>query len=577
MAVILGINAFHPDSSACLIINGKIMSAISEERLGSRQKHTNVFPNNAINFVLEDNNLTLADVDHIAFSYDSRKNILQKMLFVIFNPFLSISMVQNYLGKFSRSKQFKSKFSKQFKELSNLTAKIHYVEHHKAHIASAYYVSNLEGPTLGLSLDGSGDFVSCMVAMFDSQISLIKKNYVPHSLGHFYSAMCQFIGFDRFGEEYKVMGLAPYGSDKYGEMLNKLITVKNGKIKLNKKYFSIGKAFAAMSKNKEGDLSLGRLYTHQLIKLVGKPRLRDQPIKQFHKDIARSTQVIFESCMFSLIKYYSQQTDAINLVMAGGCSLNGVFNAKLKKEKLFENIFIQPASSDDGLSLGAALQVCNDINELKKNKSVFSPYLGQSFDDAFIEDQIQLTKNSYVKFVSKDSLISDAAKEIADGSVVGWFQGKSEWGPRALGNRSILANPSIKNMKDEINYKIKKRESFRPFAPSVLEEDVNELFEYFVKSPYMMDVVPFKEKYYSKLPSVVHVDGTGRLQTVSPRLNKLYYDLIKAVKQHTGYGVVLNTSFNENEPIVNAPIEALNCFNRTELDTLYIGQFKVHR
>ena len=332
-----------------------------------------------------------------------------------------------------------------------------------------------------------------------------------------------------------------------------------------------------MSKNEEGDLSLGRLFTYELIKLVGKPRLRDQPIEQFHKDIARSTKLIFEKCMFSLIKYYSQQTNAVNLVMAGGCSLNGVFNAKLKKENMFENIFIQPAASDDVLILGAALQVCNNINELNKNKSVFSPYLGQSFDDAFIEDQIQQTKNSYVKFVDKNALISDAAKEIADGSVVGWFQGKSEWGPRALGNRSILANPSIKNMKDEINYKIKKRESFRPFAPSVLEEDVSELFEYFVKSPYMMDVVPFKKKYHSKLPSVVHVDGTGRLQTVSPLLNKLYYDLIKAVKRHTGYGVVLNTSFNENEPIVNAPIEALNCFNRTELDALYIGQFKVYR
>lgn len=577
MSVILGINAFHPDSSACLIVDGKILSAISEERLGKRDKHTNAFPINAIKFVLESNNFTLLDVQHIAFAHDPKKNIIQKALFAASNPFSSLALVQNYLRKFSGTVNFKNKLSKDFLNQTNLQAKIHYVEHHQAHLASAYYVSNFKENTLGISIDGSGDFVSCMVAVFGKKNKLVKKIYVPNSLGHFYSAMCQFIGFDKFGEEYKVMGLAPYGNAKYCNLLDNLVTVEKGEIRLNKKYFRVSKAFKEMSKNKAGDLSLGCLYTNALIELLGEPRRRDKPIEQKHKDIARSTQLIFEKCMFALIGFFKDQTGAENLVMAGGCSLNGVFNAKLKKTKLFQQIFVQPAAADDGLSLGAALHVCNDLAELRSNCQLFSPYLGQKFSDDFIENELKISKNTCVKFEDYSSLISDAAKEIASGCVVGWFQGRSEWGPRALGNRSILANPSLLHMKDNINQKIKKRESFRPFAPSVLEEDVEELFEYVVNSPYMMDVVPFKEKYRKILPSVVHVDGTGRLQTVSKQLNATYYDLIKAVKEHTGFGVVLNTSFNENEPIVNAPIEALNCFNRTELDALYIGSYKVFR
>ena len=577
MSVILGINAFHPDSSASLIVDGEIKTAISEERLGLREKHTNAFPVNAIDFVLKDNNLTLEDINHIAFSHNSKKNIKQKLLFSAMNPQSSVPMVKNYLRKFLSANNFKSDLATKITNKSLSKAQIHYIEHHQSHIASAYHVANFKGTTLGISVDGSGDFVSSMVVLYDTKKRQLTKNYVPHSLGHFYSAMCQFIGFDRFGEEYKVMGLAPYGHDKHSDALSKLVEIKNGKIHLNKKYFRVGDAFAEMSKNEVGDLALGRLYTEDLIRLLGEPRGRNQQITQYHKDIAKSTQILFEKCMFALLEFYKNQTGAVNLVMAGGCALNGVFNAKLKKRGIFENIFIQPAASDDGLSLGAALQVCDNIGEFNLDKTFFSPYLGQSFDNSFIEDQLKISQNRYIKFNDYESLINDAAKEIADGSVVGWFQGKSEWGPRALGNRSILANPKIKNMKDKINQKIKKRESFRPFAPSVLEEDVSELFEYFVSSPYMMDVVPFKKKYHNELPSVVHVDGTGRLQSVSPTLNKMYYDLIIAVKQHTGYGVVLNTSFNENEPIVNSPIEALNCFNRTDLDALYMGKFKVCR
>ena len=577
MSIILGINAFHPDSSACLIIDGVVKSAISEERLGSREKHTNSFPINAINFVLEDNELTMNDVEHLAFAYDKRANISQKLLFSLFNPRSAMPMIRNYFNKFANANAFKSSFEDEIPGIYSKTARVHFIEHHLSHIASAYYVANFDEPTLGISVDGSGDFVTCMVVHFDQGKRKLLKNYVPHSLGHFYTAMCQFIGFDKFGEEYKVMGLAPYGIDRYSNELKSLVKIKNGKINLNKKYFRVGKAFSEISKNQFGNLSLGKLYTHELEKLLGMPRCRGDAIEQFHKDVAKSTQVLFESCMFELLNYYKNKTGAKNLVMAGGCALNGVFNAKLKRKNIFENIFIQPAASDDGLSLGAALQVCSEIGEIKEIKGVFSPYLGQSFSDASIEEKLQSSKNFYLRFDDYDVLIDDAATEIARGSVIGWFQGRSEWGPRALGNRSILANPKIKNMKDIINKKIKKRESFRPFAPSVLEEDVSELFEHSVSSPYMMDVVPFKKRYHEILPSVVHVDGTGRLQTVSPNLNKMYYDLINAVKQKTGYGVVLNTSFNENEPIVNAPIDALNCFNRTELDALYMGNFKVYR
>ena len=295
MRVILGINAFHPDSSACLIVNGVVRSAISEERLGARDKHTNAFPINAINFVLEDNNYSLSDIDHVAFSHDAKKNLKEKFLFVILNPFSSISMIQNYIKKFSSSQNFKKEFKQKFKSIKELDAKIHYVEHHRAHLASAYYVSNFEGSTLGVSVDGSGDFVSCMVTVFDDETHPIKKIHVPNSLGHFYSAMCQFIGFDKFGEEYKVMGLAPYGNDNYSKVLDQLINVKNGKIKLNQKYFCVSKPFFEMKKNQEGDLSLGRIYTDALKDLLGEPRLRNQPLEQKYKDIARSTQVLFEN------------------------------------------------------------------------------------------------------------------------------------------------------------------------------------------------------------------------------------------------------------------------------------------
>ncbi len=577
MSIILGINAFHPDSSACLIVDGRVKSAISEERLGLREKHTNAFPINAIEFVLQESRLNLSDVDHVAFAYDRSKNIKQKLMFCARNPKSASLMIKNYIKKLSNNGTTNAQFFADFSSAGEVKTQFHYVEHHLSHIASSLFVANFNQSTLGFSIDGSGDFVTSMMLHQEKGKLQMVKNYVPNSLGHFYSAMCQFIGFDKFGEEYKVMGLAPYGVDKYSSTLKKLVKVVGGKIHLNRDYFRVGAAFAEMSKNRSGDLSLGRLYTDRLVKLLGMPRTRNEPIEQFHKDIAKSTQVLFEQCMFDLLRFYKNTTGAKNLVMAGGCALNGVFNAKLKKKRIFENIFIQPAASDDGLSMGAALQVCANLGEIKQNNELFSPYLGQEFSEDVIEKYIKKSDNQYKYFSDYESLIDDAASEISGGSVIGWFQGKSEWGPRALGNRSILANPTIENMKEIINQKIKKRESFRPFAPSVLDEDVDELFEYYVKSPYMMDVVPFKEKYRELLPSVVHVDGTGRLQSVSPELNQMYYDLIKAVKQKTGYGVVLNTSFNENEPIVNAPSEALNCFNRTDLDALYMGHFKILR
>ncbi len=568
MSIILGLNVNHPDSSACLLIDGILVGAISEERLGDRKKHTNAFPINSIKFLMSENGVRLKDIDHIALANDPKSNLKQKILFSLsnFNEFKS--MFQNFRYKTNNPiNSLHILLGASKKEMNFIT---HNVEHHLAHISSSYYCSDFDGLSAGMSFDGSGDFVSCMTAKCEgNKIEVIKRIHLPNSLGHFYSSLCQFIGFDKYGEEYKVMGLAPYGEPSYMEELKNLISYKNGDFFLNKKFFNVSKGF----KNQISDQThQGKYYTNNLIKLLGNPRNRKEIIGKKEKDIAKSVQLTFEKISLELLIDLQKNISINNLNLSGGCALNGVLNTKIYENLPVKKMFIQPAASDDGTSIGAAYYCWHNILNKKKRFFLENPYLGSNYSEEQIRKIIISEKLSFIE-VNRGNLIKLVSKMIFDGKVLGWFQGKSEWGPRALGNRSILASPLIKDMKDTINLKIKKRESFRPFAPSVLVEDVEKYFVKKIFSPFMMHVVQFKREWKNTFPSITHIDDTARIQTVDKTINNLYYELIFEFKKLSGHGIILNTSFNENEPIVEHPSQAISCFKRTDLDSLVMGNF----
>ena len=576
--VILGLNILHPDSSACLYIGNQLVGAVAEERLGKRIKHDLSFPVNSIRYLLKKSQLKVKDIDYVAVARDPGANKIQKLNSLFLSQRNKIGAVKRYLERKSNSndilKDLASKINFEHDENSYQLVN---VEHHIAHIAASYYTSKFDNAA-AFSFDGSGDGVSVMFAECEeNKIKVKKRIFLPASLGHFYTAMCQIIGFNGFGEEYKVMGLAPYGEDTYSSDLENVIRVtENGKIKLDPKYFRVGQAYDELSISGNGELMLGNLYEQRLLSLLGlTTQDSSKGNSKVSRDVAKSTQIVFEKIALQLLKKLEKISSSRNLCMGGGCALNGVFNAKIPELTHYENTHYHPAASDDGNCVGAALYVRHQILNEPRKKEVFSPYTGPSYADDAVIKAIGQYNLQYQEIVGEDELVNKAAKLIADNSVIAWYQGKAEWGPRALGNRSILANPVHPEMKDIINLKIKKRENFRPFAPSVLEELVSEYFEKDIKSPYMMHVVPFKPKYRSLFASVSHVDGTGRLQSVNKKINWLYYKLISRVKELTGYGIVLNTSFNENEPIVNTPFEALDCFIRTDIDAIFLNNYMI--
>lgn len=573
MTAILGLNAFHPDSSACLLIDGKLVGAVAEERLGLRNKHTMAFPENAIRWLLDEASIRLSDITHVAVARAPNTNFLAKASYAISNPAVGINAATRFLRRHQETAlTLKSLPEVCGEDSASVNYKIYNVEHHLAHIASAYYLSNFEN-SAGLSYDGSGDFASAMAAKCEgNKIEVLDRVRVPNSAGHFYSAMCQFIGFDLFGEEYKVMGLAPYGNDVYAEQMKKIVTTSaNNWFKLDKKYFTIHRALQEAQLSDDHQMRLGRLFSENMIELFGSPRNRNSAITQREKDIARSTQVHFERIASSCVSTLEKSVSIKNLSMAGGCALNGVMNARIYRDFEVENMYLQSAASDDGTAIGAAY-ACWHMG-LKKTERFHMKhsFWGPEYSDARMRKTAEASGHQMYQCKNEEEVISLAAKYIAKGAVLGWYQGRSEWGPRALGNRSILANPAIKDMKDTINRKIKKRESFRPFAPSVLREEVGRFFEQDIDSPFMMHVVKFKTQWRNKFPAVTHIDGTGRLQSVDEENNPKYYQLIKALKNITGYGIVLNTSFNENEPVVDTPEQAIACFDRTDMDILVLG------
>ena len=565
MSVILGINKDHSDSSACLLIEGKLIGAVAEERLGKRIKHDSSFPKNSIKWLMNESGLKYSDIDLIAVSNNSLSNISHKFLHSF--DFSSLNLLKKVKSKiYSKSSVHQEIIDLCLNNGENknkLKYKIYKVEHHLTHIASAYYLSKFQNTTAAFSYDGSGDAVSIMLAECkDTKIKVLERVFLPKSLGHFYSAVCNYIGFEKFGEEYKVMGLSAYGEDKYFDYFDNLIGYDEKLCVRQKNIF---------------DYNSINYKKNQIIKF-NKNIFLNKKVEKFSqesKDIAKSLQVTFEKIVMQIIERLQKKVPSNNLVMAGGCAMNGLVNGKIFKESKFKNHFIQPAATDDGTALGAAYYCFHNYLKKKERFVMKHAFWGPSYDEQTILNSIKAKKLKYKKFDGVDDLTKYAAKVIVDSNVVGWYQGRSEWGSRALGNRSILANPANKNMKDIINSKIKKRESFRPFAPSVLEEEVSRFFECDIKSEFMNHIVKFQKKWCEVFPSVCHVDYTARLQTVNEENNFLFYKLIKEFKKITGYGIILNTSFNENEPIVDTPEQAIDCFLRTDMDILFLEKFMI--
>ena len=560
MSIILGINKDHSDSSACLLINGNLIGAVAEERLGKRIKHDSSFPNNSIQWLIDLADIKYSDIDIVAVSNNSLSNLTQRFMHSF--DFSKLNLIKKIKNKIYNRTSVKEKLNqlceKNGENLKNLKFKILTFEHHLTHIASAYYLSGFTDRTAALSYDGSGDAVSVMLAECEeNKIKVLERVFLPKSLGHFYSAVCNLIGFDKFGEEYKVMGLSAYGEDKYSDYFDKLIGFDDKYLVRQQNIFN----YNSIDYKKNHIIKFNEdIFPNKSI----------EKFSQDSKDIAKSLQLSFEKIVMNIIFKLQEKVPTKNLVMAGGCAMNGLVNGKIFKESNFKNHFIQPASTDDGTALGAAYYCWHNYLNEKKRFVMKHAFWGPSYDKKIVLENIKSKNLEYKKFVDYKELIQTAAKVISDGNVVGWYHGRSEWGSRALGNRSILANPANKNMKDIINSKIKKRESFRPFAPSVLEEDVIKYFECDIRSEFMNHIIKFKDEWRKIFPSVCHVDNTARLQTVNRDNNPLFYKLISELKKITGHGIILNTSFNENEPIVDTPAQAIDCFLRTDMDILFL-------
>jgi carbamoyltransferase len=575
VSAILGLNSHHPDASAALVLNGKLVAAVAEERLGRRLKHDPSFPGQAIQAVLAAGGISARELTHIAIPHDANANLQAKARYVLSHPVSSVgAIVEN-----RRRRRGEQGVAADVALAVGLApdavhATIVPVEHHLAHIASAYYCSPFDGVTAGFSFDASGDFVSAMAARCEGpKIEVLKRIHLPESLGFFYTAACQFIGFDGFGEEYKVMGLAPYGEDRYADFMNQAVHL--GKAD----WFKLGRGLFAMHSGGEGGVldennhvAQARIFTERWKEALGEPRTRGSDLTQREKDIARSCQVRFESAALHCLSELHELVPTERLVSGGGCALNGVTNARVLRDTPFKETYLQAASADDGLSVGAAMWAWHNAAGGTERFYMKHAYWGPEHSATAVEAAAR-SSGIQVFEVPRALLPTVGAKLIRAGLVLGWYQGRSEWGPRALGNRSILADPTQRQMKDLINDKIKRREMFRPFAPTVLRHAVSTYFEQDVFSPFMMHVVKIKPQWRDRLPAITHVDGTGRLQSIERETNPLYFDLIEAFGRLSGIPIVLNTSFNENEPIVDTPDQALQCFLRTGLDALCLGQF----
>lgn len=572
---ILGINAYHGDSSACIYQNGTLIAAAEEERF-RRIKHWAGFPSQAIQFCLDEAGIDITDVDHIAISRDPKANFSQKIFTALKNR-LSINNMINRVKNLKKAASITSEFCNHFNiKPRQLKAQIHNVEHHRSHLASAFFASPYPKAAL-LSIDGFGDFTSTMTGVGnDNHIKVLETVSYPHSIGVFYTTFTQWLGFPHYGDEYKVMGLAPYGEPKYVEELRKVIkTTDNGLFELDLKYFNHPKKGVNMIW--EGGIpAMDSLFSDELIKDFGPARKSNEPLSQDHKDWAASIQRITEEIIFHLLKHLHVKTGLDAVCIAGGVAQNSVANGKILLNTPFKQLYIPPAGHDAGTCIGAALWVYNQLLQQPRTEPMLHGYLGSRYNN---EDIKEFLSDKNVKFekLENHELFDRVTDCLINAGVVGWFQGRAEFGPRALGHRSIIADPRRTDAKDILNAKIKRRESFRPFAPSILKEHVETYFEQTDDVPFMEKVFQIKEDKKIFIPAVTHVDGTGRLQTVDQDIEPKYYGLINRFYEKTNVPVLLNTSFNENEPIVNHPAHALDCFLRTKMDMLVLENYIITR
>jgi carbamoyltransferase len=577
--LILGLNAFHGDSSAALVRDGRLIAAAEEERF-RRVKHWAGLPVHAISYCLSQAGIRLSHVDHIALNQDNRANLMRKIGYFLFkrpNVHLVLNRLRNRRARATIPVLLEQAFPGE-----NLRASLHRVEHHLAHLSSAFHVSPFERAAVA-SIDGFGDFSSAAWgAGAGSEISTYGRVYFPHSLGIFYQALTQYLGFPHYGDEYKVMGLAPYGQASFLETMRQIVhLLPNGGFKLDLNLFRHHREDTTYQWA-NGSPEFADLFSPALEELLGPRRLPTDLLEQRHRDIARSTQAVYEEAFFHLLSVLQKRSGLTDLSLAGGCAMNSVANGKVRRMTL-RRVYVQSAAGDAGGAIGSAFAVWHELGG-KRSFVMDHAYWGPAFDAEDISQLLAAHQSDVtaadcaIEHISDESaLCRRAATAIAEGQVVGWFQGRMEWGPRALGNRSIVCDPRRPDMKALLNAKIKRRESFGPFAPSVLEEAVAEWFEEDDAVPFMMQVFQIREEKRSLILAVTHVDGSGRLQTVSSVTNQRYHRLIEKFRTLTGIPMVLNTSFNENEPVVCKPEEALDCFLRTKMDLLVMGNAVIAR
>jgi carbamoyltransferase len=564
---ILGLNAFHGDASAALLRDGYLVAALEEERL-NRTKHWAGLPVRAAKACLEG-----AQPDYIAISRNPKAHLRDKLVRAALRP-------HRWLNLSSRA--VNSVRIAQVRELlaaegivSQQMRQVHFVEHHRAHLASAFFASPFEEAAV-ISIDGFGDFSSVMWGVGKgNQMEVRGSVSFPHSLGIFYTAFTQFLGFPQYGDEYKMMGLSAYGEPRFAEQVRRVVRTEGDQCRLDLDYFTHHSKGVDMTWY-GGEPTVGEVFSHRMVEEFGEPRVPQSEIRQQHKDLAASVQLVLEENYFALLNFVQKQTGATEVCLAGGVALNCVANGMIFERTNFRQVYVQPAAHDAGTSIGAALYVQHQELRLPRCFQMRHVYYGPEYSDGEILRDLEAFGCKYHKLAEED-LIARTVEAIAQGRIVGWFQGRMEFGPRALGNRSILADPRRKDMKQILNSRIKYREPFRPFCPSILAERVGEFFETDYPSPFMVMAYKIKPEQRDRIPAVTHGDGTGRLQTVEREVNSRYWKLIHAFAEVTDVPVLLNTSFNENEPIVQTPAQAIDCFLRTHMDVLSIGGFILHK
>jgi carbamoyltransferase len=575
--IILGINAYHGDVAAVLLRDGELVAAVEEERI-RRIKHVSGFPSQAIRTCLEMAGVSGREVDHVAVSRRPRAHLWRKLAFVLASRPRG-GLVRDRTSNYRRVARLPETVAGSLGlDGAGRSPAFHWVEHHPAHLSSAFFVSPFDEAAV-CGVDGFGDFVSTSWAVGrGSTLEVVHRTYFPHSLGLLYLALTQYLGFLNYGDEFKVMGLAPYGMPVLADQVGRLVRLLDGgRFELDLSYFTHWSGGASMTWE-DGPPAIGRVFSHRLEELLGPARQPDEPLTSQHEDVAASLQAVFEEGVFHVLNGLHARTGLSRLCLAGGCAMNSVANGRIRERTPFREVYIQPAAGDNGTALGAAYYVHNQVLGQPRRFIMAHGFWGPDFANRQIDEALGAraadlsSAGCSVRTMQDEAELVDwTAARLAEGQIVGWFQGRMEWGARALGNRSILADPRRADMREVINTKIKFREKFRPFAPSVIEEAHAEYFDRSVPDPFMMQVYPVRACKRAVIPAVTHVDGSGRLQTVNAAANPRYWRLLRAFERLTGVPVLLNTSFNENEPIVHRPSEALDCFLRTRMDVLVLG------